>query len=94
MRLSFPVAMAAVSLLAVQAFAQTGDPAWLDTVGEQAASKLGCEVTLFLLARESESGGLKSYEVRIQCADGRRFDASRVEPETDFTFQACDTQVC
>ncbi len=94
MRRVIPATVAALWLLTAHAFAQANDPAWLDTVGDQAARKLGCEVTLFLLAREGELGGRKSHEVRIQCADGRRFDASRVEPETDFTFRTCDTQVC
>lgn len=94
MRHVVPATVAALCVLTAQAFAQASDPAWLDTVGDQAARKLGCEVTLYLLAREGDLGGRKTFEVRIQCADGRRFDASRVEPETDFNFRTCDTQVC
>ena len=88
------LALAGMLMLAAQVAAQTSDPAWFDKVSAQAAEKLGCDVTLFISSRESELGGQRTFEVRIQCADGRRFDASRVEPETEFTFAACNTQVC
>ncbi len=83
-----------VLLLAVGAAAQMNNPAWLDEVADQAADKLGCEVTLFLLSREGTLADRRTYDVRLQCADGRRFDASRIEPETKYTFAACDTQAC
>ena len=74
--------------------AQSNDPAWLDTVREQAAEMEACDVTYFLNINETELGGKRLYEARIQCADGRMFDASRIEPLTEFEFRACKVQVC
>ena len=74
--------------------AQSSDPAWLDDVRAQAAVELSCEVTYFVNIDEGELGGRKTFSARVQCADGRRFDATRTEPEETFEFRTCDTQVC
>jgi hypothetical protein len=43
---------------------------------------------------EGELGGKKTYEARVQCEDGRMFDATRIGEVDSFTFKACDIQVC
>ncbi len=53
-----------------------------------------CEVAYHLNVREYRQGGLWTFEARIQCVDGRQFDAVRREDEADFTFRTCGTTVC
>ncbi len=86
--------VAALCMLPTTMFAQSDDPAWLDEVREQAAIAEGCEVNYFLNINETELGGRKVQEARIQCTDGRMFDATRQEPVDTFEFKACEIQVC
>ena len=44
--------------------------------------------------REGELGTSRYYEARVQCVDGRMFDASRTEPEEKFTIRPCGVAVC
>jgi len=76
------------------AVAQSSDPAWLDDVRDEAAVQLQCEVTYFLNIREGKLAGRRTFETRIQCLDGRQYDASRIEPDKVFRFQECGVQVC
>ncbi|PHP65021.1 hypothetical protein CSC94_21050 [Zhengella mangrovi] len=71
-----------------------GDYPWFNDIRMQAESELACDVDYFLNAREGDLGGKHTQEARLQCTDGRRFDAVREIPETNFRFLACDTQVC
>ena len=73
------LAAAVLALAGHEAVAQSNNPAWLDP--------LKAEI-------ESELAGRRLYEARVQCADGRMFDASRQEPDPHFKFQACGVQVC
>lgn len=82
------------SIANVQATAQSSDPAWLDQVREEIASAKSCDVTYFININETELGGKRLFEARVQCADGRMFDASRLDPSTTFEFRACEIQVC
>lgn len=79
---------------AVSSLAQSNDPAWLDEIKDQAAQVEACEVTYFLNINETELGGRLIHEARIQCADGRMFDATRQEPSEVFEFKTCEIQVC
>ena len=81
-------------VLASPAVAQSTDPAWLDEITRAIAAEKQCEVGYFIAAREYDLGGRRVFEARVQCVDGRQFDASRTEPDTDFTFQACAVRVC
>lgn len=76
------------------AFAQAENPAWVDQLSGQIADDLGCEVGYLVSMREYELGGRHVEEARVQCVDGRRFDAARSEPAILFTFKACGEQVC
>ncbi|GIL01628.1 MAG: hypothetical protein BroJett030_15270 [Alphaproteobacteria bacterium] len=82
-------------LLAPQAsFGQSSDPAWLDDLKEQIAFDKQCEIAYLLNVREGVLGGQPTYEARVQCADGRMFDASRVGSTGYFEFKACEIQAC
>lgn len=88
-------AITAAALVApAMAWAQSADPAWLDTVSEQLARDEQCLVEYYVNIREGELAGRKTYEARAQCRDGRQFDAVRTEPEAQFTFRLCEVQVC
>jgi hypothetical protein len=76
------------------AHAQSSDPAWLDDLNFQIATFQQCEVAYILNMREGSLGGQNTYEARVQCEDGRMFDASRIGDDAMFTFVKCDTQVC
>ena len=87
-------AVLAASSVAAPALAQSSDPAWLDRLSDQLAVEEDCAVEYYLNIREGELAGRKTFEARAQCRDGRQFDASRTEPEPDFTISECGVQVC
>jgi hypothetical protein len=76
------------------AHAQSSDPAWLDDLTFQIATFKQCEVAYILNMREGSLGGQNTYEARVQCEDGRMFDASRIGDDAPFTFEKCEIQVC
>lgn len=87
--------MAAASCCAATlALAQTSDPAWLDELNYQIRIDKQCEVTYLVRMSESRLGDSIAYEARVQCLDGRMFDASRIGESLPFTFKACEQQVC
>lgn len=81
-------------VLSGAASAQTDNPAWLDQLADQIATAEQCEVGFYIFVDEGEQGGLKTQTARVQCVDGRQFDAARTEPETAFTIKECGTRVC
>lgn len=83
-----------VALSVTPALAQTSDTGWLDQVTEQIAEAEQCEVGFFIHVREQELGGRRIYEARVQCVDGRQFDATRADPDTRFSFALCQVKVC
>jgi len=86
-----------VVLLVIQVsngHAQSSDPAWLDDLTFQIATDKQCEVSYILNMREGSLGGQNTYEARVQCEDGRMFDASRIGDNALFTFEKCEIQVC
>jgi hypothetical protein len=74
--------------------AQSSDPAWLDRLSMQLAVEQDCAVEYYVNIDEGELGGRKTFEARAQCRDGRQFDASLTEPDTEFTIKECSVQVC
>ena len=84
---SFAIAPGAV-------LAQSSDPAWLDELKDQLQFDKQCTVVYLMNMREGELGGQPTYEARVQCEDGRMFDASRTGKTGVFEFKACETQVC
>jgi hypothetical protein len=76
------------------ALAQSQDPAWLDDLRMQLQVDEQCEVNYFVNMREGQLGAHNFYEARVQCSDGRMFDANKTEPEKQFTIKACGTAAC
>lgn len=74
--------------------AQTDNPAWFDQLEEQIAAQEQCEIGFYTFVNEEKLGGRTIQEARVQCVDGRQFDASRTEPEVRFTISECATRVC
>lgn len=81
-------------LAASPVFAQSNDPAWLDDLQVQMQTDQGCTVDLFINIDEGVLGSGRYYQARVQCRDGRLFDASRTEPESAFTIRKCQIEVC
>lgn len=75
-------------------FAQTSDPAWLDTLNFEMEREQECEVAYYIRIKEEILGTKKTYEARVQCVDGRQFDASRVGEVEDFEIKACEVETC
>lgn len=88
------IASAITCALAPLASAQSSDPAWLDNLSEQLAVEQDCAVEYYLNIKEGELAGRLTFEARAQCADGRQFDGSLIEPAEDFTISECGVQVC
>jgi len=82
------------AVLVATSFAQSSNPAWLDDLEIQLKAEQECEVSYFVNMQEGRIGANNYYEARVQCADGRMFDASRTEPEKKFTIKACGAAVC
>lgn len=74
--------------------AQSPDPAWLDELRLQLLIEKVCQSAYFLNLYESEGPLGLHQQARVQCQDGRMFDAERFSPDESFTLQACGTQVC
>ncbi len=89
-----PILTALQLALAAPAVGQTADPAWLDDLSSQIEGKEQCKVAYLIRVREGDLGGKKTYEARVQCVDGRMFDAQRIGDTEPFTFKACEIQVC
>lgn len=80
--------------LANGAYAQSSDPAWLEDLNFQIAIDKQCEVVYLVKMQEGLLGGEPTFEARVQCEDGRMFDASRIGETAPFTFTECSIQVC
>lgn len=85
---------AGLLLVAGVANAQTENPAWLEQLEEQIAAEEQCEVGFYIVVNEEKLGGRTLQEARVQCVDGRQFDASRAEPDAQFIISECGTRVC
>jgi hypothetical protein len=82
------------ALSAGSSLAQSSDPAWLDDLTMQLRSEMECEPNMYINMREGTLGANNYYEARVQCLDGRMFDATRTEPDKLFTIRACEVVVC
>ncbi len=94
----FPFRLAAIVggllLGPVPAFAQAENPAWLEQLETQIAAEEQCEVGFYIFVNEEKLGGRTVQEARVQCVDGRQFDAKRAEQDPKFTISECGTRVC
>lgn len=92
--------MAVATSAALMAFssapvsAQNTDPIWLDHLKVQIYQDKGCDANYFLNLHEYVLGNDKVYEVKVQCVDGRQFDATRTGEFSDFVIRACQPVVC
>ncbi len=93
MRFTTTIAVLAM-LTATPSFAQSSDPAWLDDLSFEIENVKQCKISYLIKVHEGELGGRKTYEARVQCEDGRMFDATRIGDGEEFTFKACEQQVC
>ena len=93
-RLNSAVILIGTTLIVSVASAQSSDLGWVDSLRLQLQVDKDCEALYFLNLRESESATGNTYSARVQCEDGRRFDATRTDPATDFTFETCEQAVC
>ena len=75
-------------------FAQTSDPAWLDTLNYEMERQEQCEVAYYIRIKEGALGAEKTYEARLQCVDGRQFDATRIGENANFEIKACEVETC
>tara|TARA_R110002050_G_scaffold150519_4_gene277290 strand:- start:3690 stop:3986 length:297 start_codon:yes stop_codon:yes gene_type:complete len=90
------IALSAAVLLGLtsSALAQSANPAWLDQLSEQLAGEQECAVEYYVNVKEAQLAGRLTFEARAQCADGRQFDGSLIEPAEKFTISECGVQVC
>lgn len=63
---------------------------WLDDLMLQLAVDEACDVVELMSSTEGFLGNNKFVDARVQCEDGRQFDASRVEPAEEFTLRICE----
>lgn len=56
----------------------------------QLAVEEACDVAELLSSTEGFLGNNVFIDARVQCEDGRQFDASRVEPAEEFTLRICE----
>lgn len=88
------IAFLLASGLATRSGAQSADPAWLDQLNFQMERDEQCEVAYYIRLKEGELGGETTYEARLQCVDGRQFDATRLESDLDFKITRCEVETC
>lgn len=93
-RIFLSAAVVSAMLLPSVALAQSSDPSWLDDLKDQLQFEKECKVSYLMNMREGELGGKLTYEARVQCEDGRMFDASRTGSDGPFELKACESQVC
>jgi len=94
MKTMYTIAALALLVLAIPAAAQTSDPAWLDTLNYEMEREEQCEVAFYIRIKEGTLGAEKTYEARLQCVDGRQFDATRIGETADFVIKACEVEAC
>ncbi|NKB53158.1 MAG: hypothetical protein GKR97_13205 [Rhizobiaceae bacterium] len=93
----FVVANAIAALIAgtlSSAFAQQTQPLWLGELKTQIYQDEGCDANYFLNLHEYTLGNDKVYEAKVQCVDGRQFDATRTGEFSLFVIRACQPVVC
>ena len=82
------LALSSVSL------AQSNNPAWLEELGFAMEQRKECEVAYYLNIQEKQLGSEPVYSARVQCVDGRQYDAERIGEYTEFEIRECEIQAC
>ncbi|MGB7285820.1 MAG: hypothetical protein WBC71_02710 [Salaquimonas sp.] len=85
---------AGLSCSPYSATAQTSDPEWLNALNFQMERDEQCEVAYYIRIDEGELGADKTFEARLQCVDGRQFDATRIGEFDDFEIRRCEVETC
>lgn len=74
--------------------AQSQNPAWLEELGFAMEAEKECEVAYYLNIQEGQLGAQPTYSARVQCVDGRQYDAERIGEYSDFEIRECEVQAC
>lgn len=74
--------------------AQTADPEWLNSLNFQMERDEQCEVAYYIRIKEDTLASEKTFEARLQCVDGRQFDATRIGEFEDFKVKRCEIETC
>ncbi|MEP1205765.1 MAG: hypothetical protein ABJM29_12180 [Rhizobiaceae bacterium] len=85
---------ALIAMSLATANAQQTDPPWLKDLEVQIENEQGCDTNYFLNLHEYTLGNDKVYEAKVQCVDGRQFDANRTGEFAPFVIRACQPVVC
>lgn len=91
---SLVAVLCGLAMVSTSALAQGSDPLWLDELKAQIFQDETCDANYFLNVREYELGGKKVYETKVQCVDGRQFDATRTGEGERFVIKSCQPVVC
>jgi hypothetical protein len=90
--------MKRVILLAVLGFAvctpASAQPSWEAILRAQLMKERSCQMVKLSNVRSYELAGRHVIEVRVQCADGREYDALRRDTHRRFEFEPCPRQYC
>jgi hypothetical protein len=82
------IAALATAALAMPARAETAD--WAPDLTMQAERELGCDVGFLANIEEHMVDGRAVVDVKVNCTDGRAFDAHRSDVAEPFTFTQCE----
>ena len=82
------------AIFGMAALAQSTDPAWLEDLEFELATKHECEVSEYVTIHEGKVGGRDFYTAKVKCVDGRTFDASRIDPRKEFHIRLCEIITC
>lgn len=85
---------ALIALNFSSADAQNTDLIWLNDLKAQIYQDEACDANYFLNMHEYTLGNDRVYEAKVQCVDGRQFDATRTGELAPFVIRACQPVVC
>ena len=77
--------------VALSAHAQ---PYWEQEMRDQAKIELNCDVQFINEVTEQDIDDRRVVFAKIHCADGRAFDANRMDEFDPFEFRECKVDVC
>lgn len=90
----FVAALVGMATLVVTPSAAQTEPIWLDDLKKQILEQEGCDANYFLNVHQYEMAGDEVFEAKVQCVDGRQFDATRKGRLHLFVIRACQPVVC
>ncbi len=88
------IAALVICAAATNAQSQSPDPGWMDELRSQLIIEQACQASYFPNLHEFDGPLGLQQRARVQCEDGRMFDAERFSPDESFKIQACGTQTC